>query len=150
MDLLLWRHAEAAAGTPDHTRELTKKGSKQARRVAAWLTERGPKDLRVLVSPTARTRQTASAFTDEFTVVTALGPGATVAELLAAAGWPDADGAVLVVGHQPVLGQVAARLLSGQDASWNVKKGALWWFVDQGRIDEMQAVLRAVIAPGLV
>jgi phosphohistidine phosphatase len=63
MDLLLWRHAEAVDGIPDNTRELTERGLRQAHKVAEWLDSRRPKKLRVLVSPTTRTRQTASAFT---------------------------------------------------------------------------------------
>ena len=35
MDLLLWRHAEAVDGTPDHLRELPARGQKQAAKVAA-------------------------------------------------------------------------------------------------------------------
>ena len=57
MDLLLWRHAEAVDGLPDSTRELTERGIKQAHKVAEWLEKRRPKKLRVLVSPTTRTRQ---------------------------------------------------------------------------------------------
>ena len=56
MDLLLWRHAEAVDGSPDHTRELTPRGLKQARRMARWLEDNRPKNLKVLVSPTLRTR----------------------------------------------------------------------------------------------
>ena len=36
MDLLLWRHAEAVEGSPDHARELTERGQRQARRMATW------------------------------------------------------------------------------------------------------------------
>src|SRR6266480_1553202 len=37
------------------------------------------------------------------------------------------DGVVLIVGHQPTLGRVAAVLLSGAEADWDIGKGALWW-----------------------
>ena len=39
MDLILWRHAEAedGVGKPDTERELTKRGRKQAERMAEWL-----------------------------------------------------------------------------------------------------------------
>ena len=84
MDLLLWRHAEAVDGTPDHARELTPRGLKQARRVARFLEENRPKQLKVLVSPTVRTRQTAKAFTDDFTIVSRLAPEGDVADILAA------------------------------------------------------------------
>ncbi|BAL23372.1 histidine phosphatase family protein [Azoarcus sp. KH32C] len=150
MDLLLWRHAEAIDGTPDHTRELTERGQRQARNVAAWLNERRPKRLRVLVSPTTRTRQTASAFTDDFEVVPSLGPEGGVADLLAATGWPDSDRTCLVVGHQPALGRLAALLLAGEEADWTIKKGALWWFTTRTRNGETQHVLRAVVPPDLV
>lgn len=150
MDLLLWRHAEAVDGSPDHTRELTVRGLKQARRMAVWLAEHGPKRLQVLVSPTLRTRQTAAAFTDQFQIVRTLGPDGSVADILSATGWPDASGAALVVGHQPALGRLAALLLSGTEADWTIKKGALWWFTNRVRDNETQTVLRAVIPSELV
>lgn len=149
MDLLLWRHAEAFDGTPDHTRELTPRGHKQARRIAQWLDEHRPKQLKVLVSPTVRTRQTAAAFTDSFEIVRSLGPEGNVPDLLAATGWPDASGAALVVGHQPALGRLASLLLSGTEADWTIKKGALWWFTNRVREGESQTVLRAVIPSDL-
>ena len=145
MDLLLWRHAEAVDGSPDHTRELTPRGLKQARRMARWLEDNRPKNLKVLVSPTLRTRQTATAFTDEFEIVSSLGPEGNVADILAATGWPDASGAALVVGHQPALGRLCALLLAGSEADWTIKKGALWWFTNRVREGETQTVLRAVI-----
>jgi phosphohistidine phosphatase len=145
MDLLLWRHAEAVDGTPDHARELTQRGHKQARTMAAWLHQHRPRKLRVLVSPTVRTIETARAFTDEFERLAALSPDGNVAGMLSAAGWPDGGGAVLIVGHQPTLGRLAALLLSGQEADWTVKKGALWWFTNRVRNGETQTVLRAVV-----
>lgn len=147
MDLLLWRHAEAVEGVPDHARELTERGIRQARKVAAWLHEQQPKRLRVLASPTARTRQTAAAFTQTFEIVPALAPERNVADALAACGWPDAGGAVLIIGHQPTLGRLAALLLAGHEADWTVKKGALWWFSNRVRDGETQTVLRAALAP---
>lgn len=149
MDLLLWRHAEAVEGSPDHTRELTERGLKQACRVASWLDGRRPKRMRVLASPTARTRQTAAAFAQEFEIVPSLGPDCSVADILAATGWPDSRGACLVVGHQPSLGRLAALLLSGAEADWTIKKGALWWFTNRVRDGETQTVLRTVVPPDL-
>lgn len=149
MDLLLWRHAEAVDSTPDRTRELTARGLKQAHRIARWLDAHRPKQLKVLVSPSLRTRQTASAFTDDFQIVPALGPDGNVPDLLAATGWPDASGAALVVGHQPALGRLSALLLSGSEADWTIKKGALWWFTNRVREGETQTVLRAVIPSDL-
>ena len=145
MDLLLWRHAEAVDGLPDHTRELTLRGHTQARAIASWLKENHPRNMRVLTSPATRTIETVRAFTDDFEKVPALGPDGNVADILAAAGWPDGRDAVLIVGHQPILGRLASLLLSGQEAEWTVKKGGLWWFTNRVRNDETQTVLRAVI-----
>lgn len=145
MDLLLWRHAEAVDGTPDEHRELSERGLQQARRMSRWIEENRPRRMRILVSPTRRTRQTASAFKHAAEIVPSIGPGASVADLIAASGWPDASGAVLLVGHQPTLGRLAALLLAGQEAEWAIKKGALWWITNRVREGETQNVLRLAL-----
>ena len=147
MELILWRHTEAEDGLSDLSRELTGRGRKQASRMADWLNPRLPPDIRVLASPAARTRQTAQALGREYEVVHALAPGASADEILAAVGWPNAAYPVLIVGHQPTLGQVAMRLLTGQAGDLAVKKGAIWWFQGRERDGQMQVVLRAVAAP---
>ncbi len=147
MDLLLWRHAEAEDGSPDSARALTVRGKKQAQQVASWLQKHQPKKLRVIASPAKRALQTVSAFTDTFDVDRRLSPGCSVADIIASTGWPEGNGAVLVVGHQPSLGQLAALLLGGVEANWSIKKGALWWFSNRVREGETQTVLRAVISP---
>ena len=104
-----------------------------------------PKDLRILVSPAVRTQQTAEALKMPFETHRKLGPDACVSELIAASGWPDAKGSVLIVGHQPGLGRLASLLLGGQEADWSIKKGALWWISNRVRRGETQSVLRAMI-----
>jgi len=150
MDLLLWRHAEAEEGEDDLKRRLTERGRKQARIMARWIREQQPQGLRIIVSPAVRTQQTAEALKLPFETISTIGPDAGLADLIATCGWPDAGGAVLVVGHQPVLGQLAALLLAGQDAEWTIKKGALWWLNNRTRGDETQTVLRAVIPAELL
>ena len=153
MDLILWRHAEAeeaAAGLPDVKRRLTLRGEKQARMMAKWLAPRLPARLRILVSPAERTQQTAHALAMPFELEPRIGVGADAVELLAAAGWPEQSGAVLLVGHQPSLGHLAALLLSGHEAGWTIKKGAVWWFSNRTRQGETQTVLRAAINPDLL
>lgn len=156
MELLLWRHAEAVEGTPDLKRKLTVRGEKQARQMAEWLGKHAPKKLRILVSPALRCQQTAQALGLPFETDKRLGCESNVPELLAATGWPNwgaesaASGAVLVVGHQPTLGQTAALLLSGTESDWSIKKGAVWWFSNRTRQGETQNVLRAVIPPDFV
>lgn len=149
MDLLLWRHAEAVDSFPDEHRELTSRGRRQAQSIAEWLAERRPKDLRIIVSPAKRTLQTARFFTREFEVEPRVGTGSDYRSLLAAAGWPDAASAVLVVGHQPTLGETASFLLTGQVAELSFKKGALWWIATRQRAGVTQSVLKASITAEL-
>ncbi|MCA3129752.1 MAG: SixA phosphatase family protein [Betaproteobacteria bacterium] len=150
MELLLWRHAEARDGLPDLQRPLTDKGRRQAAALARWLEPRLPHQARILVSPAVRTRETVAALARDFEVVPALAPGAAPEAVLAAAGWPEAHGAALVVGHQPTLGQVASLLLAGRATDFSVKKGALWWLALRVRGDSVQVVLRAVMNPDLL
>ena len=145
--MILWRHAEAADGAPDHARKLTAKGVKQAEKIAAFLHQHLPDGTRILVSPAARTQQTAAALTNRFTLAPAIAPGASAQAVLQAAHWPAAGGTVLVVGHQPTLGEVAAQLLGCNDYALNIKKGALWWLSQREREGSAQVTLRLVIAP---
>jgi len=153
--LILWRHAEAEDGIPgkidDSDRALTSHGHKQAARMAKWLHERLPKDCRVLVSPARRTLQTAAALNREFEIVPAVGLTASPHGLLEAAGWPKTPGITIVIGHQPTLGQVVARLLSGsKDMDWSLKKGAIVWLAGRLRDGQHEAVLRAAMTPEMI
>lgn len=150
MDLILWRHAEAEPGEPDLGRRLTAKGIQQADRMAAWLERHLPATTRVLASPADRAQQTALALKRKFRVVPDLAPGATASTVLATAGWPDAREPVLIVGHQPTLGEVAAFLLSGEEAAWSVRKGAVWWLTNRVRAGTASTVLKVVIGPDFV
>jgi len=147
MDLILWRHAEAVDGAPDMTRKLTPKGVREAKETAAWLRTRLPKDTRILVSPAKRALQTVQALVDDYEVVKDIAPGASAAAVLAAAGWPDSKSAVLVVGHQPTLGMVAAMLIAGESMPWSIRKSGVWWLSHRVRGEAPQVVLRAVMSP---
>ncbi|HEX3631623.1 MAG TPA: phosphohistidine phosphatase SixA [Casimicrobiaceae bacterium] len=150
MDLILWRHADAEPGEPDLGRPLTAKGVRQAERMAAWLDGRLPDGCRILVSPAERAQQTAHALGRKFKTVPEIAPGATAAAVLAAAGWPDAREARLIVGHQPTLGETAALLLSGSDAPWGMRKAAVWWLSNRAREEGAGVVLKVVIGPDYV
>ena len=147
MELILWRHAEAEDGLSDDARALTAKGEKQADKMATFLRAILPHDTRVLASPAKRAQQTAQAFTNHFTTEPGVGLGALPSAILKAANWPDDEGTVLIVGHQPVLGEVAALLMTGHATSWSVKKGAVWWFSRRAREGDYQTSLRLVIGP---
>jgi len=150
MDLILWRHAEAEDRAPDLERRLTPRGQKHAARIAAWLLQRLPAKFLVLASPALRAQETAQALGVPVRTLELLAPGASVAEILGAAEWPGHRSAVVVVGHQPDLGSVAAFLVSGSAASWSVKKGGAWWLSNRALEDGGQVVVRAVVAPDLL
>jgi phosphohistidine phosphatase len=134
MDLLLWRHADAADGSPDLARPLTERGHEQARAVAAWLHGRLPAGLRVLTSPARRAQETAAALGLPVEVLDELAPDAAPSSLIAAAGWPDAPHAVLIVGHQPTLGETAAAILGTEGRDVPVRKGAVLWIRSPRRL----------------
>ena len=150
MDLILWRHADAEEGERDLERKLTGKGRKQAARVAQWLQHRLPSKYTVICSPARRARQTADALETRYKISDRLAPGAQVADLVEAAGWPKRKGVVILVGHQPDLGRAAAALVSGKPADWSVKKGGLWWLESRARGGEARVVVRAVTGPDLL
>jgi phosphohistidine phosphatase len=158
VNLILWRHAEAEDNAAnDLARQLTTKGRKQAQRVAKWLRTRVGDDAVILASPAARTIQTAEALTDQYRVVRDLAPGASARQVLAAAGWPHGLGpTVVVVGHQPTLGEVASQLLDGDpERSLPMKKGALLWFASRESHgnqpgEEEAAMLIAAMSPDMV
>ncbi len=153
MDLILWRHAEAedpSDGVDDLARSLTQRGEKQAARMAAWLDRQLPEGLRVLASPARRTEQTASALGRKFKMRAELLPGGTPQDLLELAQWPRAKGTVLVVGHQPMLGQTIAQLMGLEAPECVVRKGAVWWLRQRQRLDQSQTVLIAVQSPELL
>jgi phosphohistidine phosphatase len=150
MDLILWRHADAEAGSPDQERKLTAKGRRQAARMANWLQERLPNGVRVLSSPALRAQLTARALGEDFEVVNALDVAGDARALLEACGWPAADATVVAVGHQPTLGQAAAFAMTGKADDWSLRKGAIIWLEARDRGAGLQARMHAVLAPDLI
>lgn len=153
MELILWRHAEAedsAADGIDTNRQLTARGHVQARTMARWLAQVLPEGTEVIASPSLRTRQTVEPLGRPVRLVQACASGASPQALLQAAGWPHSAHPVLVVGHQPTLGQVAALLLAGQPRQWTVRRGNVWWISGDGEGETADCYLKAVMAPELI
>ncbi len=146
MDLILWRHADAKDGTPDRERPLSAKGHQQAARMAKWLRRHLPDAAGVLVSPARRAQETAAALTRDFRTIDDIGTTATAQAILVACGWSGDDRTVVVVGHQPTLGEVAALLLTGSVQQWSIEKGAVVWIAHRAT----RARLRAAISPDLL
>ncbi len=150
MELILWRHAEAEDGYPDHERALTEKGHEQAKKMAAWLKPRLPKDTLILVSPAKRAQQTANALDLPFKTLPEIAPGGSPQDLLKAANWDTSKGSVLIVGHQPTLGVAAAIAMTRKTQFWCVKKASIWWIASRIRAEDEQAIIRVVISPDML
>jgi phosphohistidine phosphatase len=113
--LYLVRHAKAASGVPDELRPLTPEGREQARKLGKRLA--GKRIEAIVTSPLLRARETAEllakacgleAETDE-----RLAPGATSSDARGAAAGRGER--VVLVGHQPDFGRIAAALTGDEE-----------------------------------
>ncbi|VWX63630.1 Phosphohistidine phosphatase SixA [Burkholderiales bacterium 8X] len=150
MDLILWRHAEAedwTEGCNDLERALTRTGEKQAKRMAGWLDRHLPDTTRIICSPAVRCEQTVRALGRKYKVRSELAPGTTIDASLAVAQWPNNKSVVLLVGHQPSLGEAIGFLLGIEQGGCAVRKGAAWWLRTRERDGDVQTVVVAVQAP---
>jgi phosphohistidine phosphatase len=115
--LYLVRHAEAQSGEPDELRRLTPEGREQARALGERLRAEDAHPAAILTSPLLRARETGGELARALDAATEpderLAPGATADDIRAAiAGRGDE---VVVVGHQPDCGQIAAALTGGPE-----------------------------------
>jgi phosphohistidine phosphatase len=153
MELILWRHAEAEAHKPDQLadqlRVLTPKGSRHASRVGAWLDRQLPAHCRILSSPATRCVQTAEALGRKFATVDALNTDSSAEQILEAAGWPNARTPVVVVGHSPLLGQVASLIFSGTAQDWKIRKASVFWIASKGE-DDAAPFVRLAAGPDMI
>jgi len=137
-DLLILRHGIAEERTParpDDGRELTEAGRLRTRAVLDHLVGVGLRADRLLASPLARARQTA-----ELAVAAGLAPRLELAEALAPGGDPvpligtwlaelAATGGerrrLALVGHEPDLGLLVARLIGAVPGSIDLRKAGV-------------------------
>jgi phosphohistidine phosphatase len=61
--------------------------------------------------------------------------------------WPINKYPILVIGHQPILGQTIAQLLNLKESECAFKKGALWWLRNRDRDGHSQTVVVTVQSP---
>jgi phosphohistidine phosphatase len=117
VQLYIVRHAEAAEGEPDELRPLTAEGRRAARRLGERLAADGVRPDAVLTSPLLRARETGAELARPTGIEPEpderLAPGATAEDVRAVA---DGRGeTVVVVGHQPDCGRIAAALTGGEE-----------------------------------
>lgn len=159
MLLYILRHAEAEDLSPsglDADRALTDAGAKRMKAIARVIAKMEPGFDAVLVSPLLRARQTAEPvlaacrFKGEPLVSEALLPGSdpkNLLEELAESEWKS----VLVVGHEPHMGRLVGRLVSGRrDVEVPMKKAALAIFEIHPHLGESRAELKAYLPPRLL
>jgi phosphohistidine phosphatase len=154
MDLLLWRHAEAeeisAKQSEDMLRPLTPRGLKQAQRMAKWLDQHMPEGTRILCSPAMRCESTVAALRRKYKICPELAPDGKPQAILDLSHWPSARTPVLIVGHQPILGQVIANLMEMPEQGVSVRKGSVWWLRNRVRIDTQSTVVHCVQSPDML
>jgi phosphohistidine phosphatase len=138
MNIFLLRHGLAVErGTPgfakDSTRPLTPKGRRQLRKISAAMRKMDLRFNRILSSPFLRAKQTAEIVAGELKLkkrlafVDELQPGGDAGKLIQRinALKPQPEN-VLLVGHEPDLGELISLLISGgTGASFALKKGGL-------------------------
>ena len=115
--LILLRHAKAEPGGPDHERPLTPRGQADAVRAAEAIKASGLRPDLALVSDARRTKETYAGLRAVFgsikpvSIEAALydAPWATILTLIKSA--PDEVGCLLVVGHNPGIGEATRSLV---------------------------------------
>lgn len=120
MKLYLVQHGEAVAKHENPDRPLTEKGRKDVQRMAAFLARSGVRVARVIHSGRTRARETA------VLLAQIIGPGRVVEEAESGLAPDDSTDELaaavarlgenlMVVGHQPSMGRMVARLVAGRD-----------------------------------
>ena len=157
--LFLVRHAIAEERGPawpdDDQRPLSRDGIRKFKRVAKGLALVLPKIDVLLTSPLVRTCQTAEILahalspSPRLTPFDGLRPDTTPSDAIAALRAHPVKGAVVLVGHEPMLSQLASALLHLQGAV-EFKKGAAMSIVSQGLGKRGPARLEWFLPPRLL
>jgi len=160
VNLYLVRHADAVPlGTgevlTDAERPLSEEGRRQVKGLADLFRRLGIVPDRLLTSPLVRARQTAVGLrenlqlpVDRLTECKALAPDGSTRKLAKSLG-KLTEASVVVVGHEPDLGQHAAWLLGSKRARISFAKGSAACVVCARDLDKGTGVLRWLITPQL-
>jgi phosphohistidine phosphatase len=141
-NILLWRHADAlqclSSDDTDVERPLSPKGSQQARKMAHWLNKNLPSETTILTSAALRALQTTQAINREYLTLESLAPEAKMTKVIESLILLNKNKTaiknLLIIGHQPWIGLLAAQLLfipktlPNNAHEISIKKGAVWWF----------------------
>ena len=152
-EIIFWRHAEAHDAEVDQddlSRKLTVKGQRHAERVAFWLDRNLPQKCKVFVSEAKRAQQTARCLPRKHKTFAELNPDARPTHVLDAVGWGSQTEPIVVIGHQPWMGECIHWLLKGGTTPLAVRKGAVWWLQSRARDEATEVIVRTVITPELM
>ena len=94
--------------------------------MSGWLKKYLPKQTYVLVSPALRTRETIAYWGSHWQEDSRLSPERPAAPLLQLLQESPFE-CLMLVGHQPWIGELAAAALGVTDGQLSIKKGAVWW-----------------------
>jgi len=147
-NLIVWRHAQAeelSASGNDAERALTPRGIKDAAKMARWLQQHLPENYEILSSPARRCLQTAAALQHvgarkkphSFSIAPFLATDGSVEVMLGNLLNADSNQTIVVVGHQPQLGEFIAKVLGMAETAAVVKKGAVWWLRQRAIADNL-------------
>ncbi|MEY4252595.1 MAG: phosphohistidine phosphatase SixA [Pseudomonadota bacterium] len=153
MDLIFWRHAEtteALDGQADAERPLTARGERQALRMAHWLERQLPESTKILCCPSVRAEQTVIPLGRKYKLREELSPNASIDDVLTLAQWPLNKNSILLVTHQPLIGEIISQLMQIQLQELVVRKGSVWWLRSRFKDEKPQTMLVTVQTPELL
>ncbi len=153
MDLIFWRHAEtteALDGQADAERPLTARGERQALRMANWLERQLPESTKILCCPSVRAEQTVIPLGRKYKLREELSPNASIDDVLTLAQWPLNKNSILLVTHQPLIGEIISQLMQIQLQELVVRKGSVWWLRSRFKDEKPQTMLVTVQTPELL
>jgi phosphohistidine phosphatase len=159
MELYLFRHGiaeDGKPGKPDSSRELTEEGRGRTADVAKLARKAGVRPSLILTSPYARARQTAQiaaevlGYQSNILPIDSLVPHSSPENL-----WKDIrdhaeQPAILLAGHEPLLGHMVAYLLNSPSLRVDMKKAALARIDLESLRAVPHGVLRWMIVPKMV
>ncbi len=158
-ELYLIRHAVAEERGPewpdDAKRPLTEDGIARMRKAAKGLKRLDVRFDVVMASPLVRARQTADVVASVFdekpplVLTTSLAPGGRYSDLLADLQKQVRRTRIALVGHEPDLGRLAARL-AGSRRALEFKKGAVCRIDLDGMPPERSGTLRWFLPPSIL
>ncbi len=135
MDLFILRHGEAGRSSPaardDSKRTLTIDGEKEIKYISKGIKELGIEFDYVFTSPLLRARQTAVLVSKTVTIknqikeLDELKPEGNKLQLYHKLSNLRQDSSILVVGHEPYLGELIAETISNGECRIDLKKGGL-------------------------